>query len=555
MPAREEDTKSIGGILPRPRLPASLSPFRYPMFRAIWLATLMSNMGVWIQSVGAAWLMTSITDSAPMVALVQSATALPVLLFSLFGGALADLWDRRLVFMTGQIIVLSGATLIAVLEGAGAVTPWLLLALVFILDTGSALRQPAYQATVGDLVPRSELPMAVALNSIGFNIARSVGPAIGGLVVAGFGVQASFILNAVSNVFIIGVLLMWRPKRPVDELPREHLLPAMVSGLRYVGGSPTVLTVMLRCFVFTGLAGAVWALLPLVARQDLGGGPSTYGILLTSLGVGAIIGALNIGTLRRRTSGQVMVALGTTCFAVATLVAGLMQSLYAVVPALVLGGAAWMTTLSSFNVMVQLSAANWVKARVLSIYQMSLFGGLALGSWGWGHAAEALGTGQALAIAGAGLLASLVLGFRFRLPANIAPDLSPITALPRPTLAPGVDAGPGSVAVTVEYDVDPAKAAAFSAAMRSLRRLRKRDGAVRWTLYQDAAKPSRWVEAFLLPSWLDDLRHQRRATMADRGTLDRVRSFHQGTEAPRVSHLLARGTPRMGWPPGADAAE
>jgi len=341
----------------------------------------------------------------------------------------------------------------------------------------------------------------------------------------------------------------------VEELPREHLLPAMASGLRYVGGSPTVLTVMLRCFTFTALAGAVWALLPLVARQDLGGGPSTYGVLLTSLGIGAIIGALNIGTLRRHTSSQVMVAIGTSCFAVATLALGLMQNLYAVVPALVLGGAAWMTTLSSFNVMVQLSAANWVKARVLSIYQMSLFGGLALGSWGWGHTAEAIGTGRALTIAGAGLLVSLVLGLRFRLPANVAPDLSPIPALPRPTLAPGVDAGPGSVAVTIEYDVDPAKAAAFSSAMRSLRRLRKRDGAVRWTLYQDAAKPNRWVEAFLLRSWLDDLRHQRRATMADRGTLDRVRSFHQGAEPPRVSHLLARGTPRMGWPPGADAAE
>ncbi|WP_063833817.1 MFS transporter [Skermanella stibiiresistens] len=553
MPAREEDTKPADGTVAVSRLPASLAPFRYPMFRAIWFATLASNLGVWIQSVGAAWLMTTISDSAAMVALVQSATAMPVLMFSLFGGALADLWDRRLVFLIGQIIVLSGATLIAVMEGVGAVTPWLLLALVFVLDSGSALRQPAYQASVGDLVPRSELPTAVALNSIGFNIARSVGPAIGGLVVASLGVQASFILNAVSNVFIIGVLLMWRPKPQGDELPREGLLPAMVSGLRYVGGSPTIMTVMLRCFVFTGLAGAVWALLPLVARQDMGGGPFTYGVLLGSLGIGAILGALNIGTLRRRTSGQLLVAIGTTAFAAATLLVGLFPSLYVVVPALVLGGAAWMTTLSSFNVMVQLSAANWVKARVLSIYQMSLFGGLALGSWGWGHAAETIGTGKALILSGVGLALSMVLALRFRLPANIAPDLSPIVAIPRPTLAPGVDAGPGSVAVTVEYEVDPADAPAFSGAMRSLRRLRKRDGAVRWTLYQDAANPRRWVEAFLLKSWLDDLRHQRRATMADQETLQLVRAFHRGAAEPRVSHLLARGTPRMGWPPGVDA--
>ena len=442
MPAREEDTKSIGDTVPRPRLPASLSPFRYPMFRAIWLATLMSNLGVWI-SLGAAWLMTSITDSAPMVALVQSATALPVLLFSLFGGALADLWDRRLVFMTGQIIVLSGATLIAVLQGVGAVTPWLLLALVFVLDSGSGVA-------------------SARISGNGRRSGSTIGTADGGgaqqhrLQHRAFGRprhrRAGCCRLRGAGVFHsqrrLQCLHHPRPadvaaQRPVEELPREHLLPAMASGLRYVGGSPTVLTVMLRCFVFTGLAGAVWALLPLVARQDLGGGPSTYGVLLTSLGIGAIIGALNIGTLRRHTSSQVMVAIGTSCFAVATLVLGLMQNLYAVVPALVLGGAAWMTTLSSFNVMVQLSAANWVKARVLSIYQMSLFGGLALGSWGWGHAAEAIGTGQALTIAGACLLGSLALGLRFRLPANIAPDLSPITALPaprwRPASMPGLD--------------------------------------------------------------------------------------------------------------------
>lgn len=224
MPAIEDNSQAQVGSL-KPRLPASLSPFRYPMYRAIWLATLVSNLGLWIQSVGAAWLMTSIAPSADMVALVQSATALPVLLFSLLGGTFADLWDRRRVFLTGQSVVLAGALSLAVMQGLEAVTPWLLLALTFVLDSGSALRQPAYQAMVGELVPREELVPAIALNSIAFNIARSVGPALGGVVVATLGVQTSFVLNAVSNLFIIGVLLAWRNRpRPTSDLPREPVL-------------------------------------------------------------------------------------------------------------------------------------------------------------------------------------------------------------------------------------------------------------------------------------------------------------------------------------------
>jgi MFS family permease len=549
MPPIEDNSQAQAGQLGT-RLPPSLSPFRYPVYRAIWFATLVSNLGVWMQSVGAAWLMTTIAESADMVALVQSATALPVLLFSLFGGTLADLWDRRLVFLTGQLIVLSGAVTLAVTQGLGAVTPWLLLALTFLLDTGTALRQPASQATVGDLVPRAELPAAIALNSISFNIARSVGPALGGIVVAGFGVQAAFILNAVSNLFIIGVLLSWRPKRPVDDLPREPIGQAMAGGLRYVLGSPTILTVMARCFVFTGLAGAVWGLLPLVARHDLGGGPIVYGVLLGCLGVGAVLGAVNIGRLRRRFGGEMLIAGGTLAFAAPNLLIAAAPSLWTAIPGLVLGGAAWMTTLSSFNVMVQLSSANWVKARALAVYFMSLFGGLALGSWGWGHAAEAFGTQASLGAAGIGFVLSLALAPLLRLPTDLNKDLSPLPDRPRPVLAPGMQPGQGAVAVTVQYRIDPEQAAHFVKAMRPLRRMRKRDGALRWTLYQDAADPGRWIEAFVLSSWLDDLRHQRRLTVADRDVLDRVAALHRGDGPPQVSHLIARGTRLMKWPPG-----
>ncbi|WP_207476565.1 MFS transporter [Arenibaculum pallidiluteum] len=545
-----EDSSQAQAAPLAPSAPSSLSPFRYPMYRAIWIATLVSNLGVWIQSVGASWLMTSIAPSADMVALVQSATALPVLLFSLVGGSLADLWDRRLVFLTGQLIVLAGAVALAILQGLGSITPWLLLGLTFVLDSGSALRQPAYQSTVGELVPRSELVAAISLNSIAFNLARSVGPALGGLVVASIGVQASFVINALCNLFIIGVLLTWRRPRPVSELPRETFPEAVRAGFRYVRGSPAILVVMLRCFVFTALAGAVWALLPLVARHDLGGGPMTFGILLGCLGAGAILGALVIGPLRRRVPGGGLVAAGSLGFSVPCLAIAAAPTLWVAVPALVVGGAAWMTTLSSFNVMVQVSSANWVKARALAIYFMALFGGLALGSWCWGHAAEAFGNQAALAGAGAGLLLSLLLVPVTRLPADLNLDLSPLTETAVPTLAPGVVPGKASVAVTIEYRIAPERAAEFLRAMRPLRRLRLRDGALRWTIYQDSADPGRWIEAFILPSWSADLRHQRRLTAADRVILERAASFHQGPEPPRTSHLLARGARRMGWPPG-----
>lgn len=526
-------------------LPRSLAPFRYPMYQAIWGATLLSNLGVWVQSVGAAWLMTTIAPSADMVALVQTATAAPVLLFSLFGGTLADLWDRRKVFLTGQLIVFTGAVTLAVMQGVGAVTPWLLLALTFLLDTGSALRQPAYQSSVSELVPREELVNAISLNSIAFNLARASGPALGGVIVAGWGVQGAFLFNAASNIVILIVLMMWRRPKPVSDLPREPILQAMVGGLRYVRGSPPILAAMLRCASFTACAGSVWALLPLIARQDLGGGAEHYGLLLGCLGIGAVAGALTIGPLRQRVSGEYLIAGGTLAFTIPCLAIGMWPRQEVAIPALLIGGAAWMTTLSSFNVMVQLSAAGWVKARALAIYSMALFAGLALGSWGWGHAATLIGTHTALIVAGCALLATLTMAPFLRLPSDLNRDLSPMPGVVRPVLAPGVRPGDGAVAVTVSYRIDPERAAHFLKAIRPLRRLRLRDGALRWTIYQDSSDPGRWIEAYILASWLDDLRHQQRMTVADREVIERVNGFHLESELPKTTHLIARGSRRL----------
>ncbi len=531
----------------------ALSPFRYPVFRAIWLASLSSNFGIWVQSVGAAWLMTTIAPSPDMVASVQSATALPVLLFSLLGGALADLWDRRKVYLLGQSIVLTVSALLSWLDHVGLVTPWLLLGLTFALDSGSALRQPAYQATVSELVPRAELPAAIALNSLGFNITRALGPGLGGLIVGALGVQAAFLFNALSNIFIIAVLVRWR--RPIEpaSMPREHLLPAMLAGVRYVAGSPVILTVMARAFIFTAIAGGSWALLPLVAKQSLGGGAFTYGLLLGMLGVGAVASAPLVGRLRRLAGNERLVDGALVAYAVAMAALAWAPGVWPLVPFLALGGGAWLTALSSFNVMVQLSAANWVKARTLSIYFMAMFGGLAFGSWAWGVVADRMGVGPALGIEAGLLLASLVLSVPLRLPHAFETDMRPATLQPMPSLAPGIDPGDGAVSVTVEYRIAAHRVTDFQAVMRDLRRVRKRDGAVRWTLYQDAADATRWIEAFILPSWWDDLRQATRTTVADHALFQSVRSLHQGREAPRVSHWVAR-VPAPGWPPGRTTA-
>ena len=400
----------------RAAAPSALAPFRHSLYRAVWIGTLFSNFGIWVQSVGASWLMLSLAPSPDMVALVQSASSLPMLLFSLLGGALADLWDRRLVFLVGQSIVVTVAAALAWFEYAGMMTPWLLLSLVFLLGSGAALRQPAYQATVGDLVPPEEVPAAVAANSVGFNLARSLGPGLGGFIVAVAGVKAAFLFNALSNVFIMSVMVVWMRRAARERRTRERLFGAVLLGIRYVARSRPIRAVMVRCFVFTALSSALWALLPLIAKDEIGGGPVGYGLLLGSLGVGAIIGALSLALLRRWFRTAILVGAATLLFAGATAALAFVHSLWLLMPILCAGGLSWLITLSSFNVMVQLSAEAWVKARALSIYLTSLFAGLALGSWVWGRLAAATDVPTALVVAATALAASLVLSFTLKLP-------------------------------------------------------------------------------------------------------------------------------------------
>jgi MFS family permease len=390
--------------------PSLLGPLRNPLYRNIWLATLISNFGVWIQSVAAAWLMTSISSSVDFVAWVQAATSLPPVLFTLLGGVLADRTDQRLIFLIAQSIVLSVAVALAACQYAGFMTPWLLLGLTFALDSGSALRYPAYQTTIGEILTRDELPSALVLSSIGWNIGRVVGPAIGGVIIAVYGVPMAFLANALCNIYIIVVLVRWRMTSVVSKPPiTTSMFTEITHGLQYVHRTPRIRAAMLCCFVFCLFAAALWSLLPLVVKQLVGGGASTYGAALGAIGVGALIGALIIAPARRRWKQSVLFSVATAAFTLSTLALAVVQNVPLLLISLTLGGSGWMLSMSTFNVVVQMSAADGFKGRAVSIYYVALFGGIALGSWLWGHVAEYAGIRVALYTATGGLLLSMFL--------------------------------------------------------------------------------------------------------------------------------------------------
>ena len=393
-----------------------LAPLRVPMFRAVWGANLIGSTGWLVQGVGAAWLMTTLAGTPDMVALVQTATMAPILLFALFAGALADLWDRRWVLLVAQLWVAVAAFGLAGISAAGLLTPTVLLLFTFLIGTGAALNGPAWQAVVRELVPGEQLAAAVTLNAIGFNLARALGPAVGGAVVATFGTEAAFLLNGIAALALVAVLLFWRRQLPKDDLPRERLGSAVATGLRYVGETAALRGVLTRAAVFGIAASAGLALLPLIARDRLGGGPVIYGLLLGAFGVGALLGAFLIHPLRQRRGAEFVITALSAAGGLAFVLIGLLPSWFAaVVPALAVAGTAWLGAFSTFNISVQMRTAYWVQARVLALYQTVVFGGMALGSWAWGELADRTGLETAYLLAGAVMLGSLALHWRMPL--------------------------------------------------------------------------------------------------------------------------------------------
>ena len=515
------------------------APLRQPAFRALWIASVASNVGTWMHEVGAGWLMTSLAPSPVMVSLVQAATSLPMFLLALPAGVLADLVDRRRLLLVTQLWMTAAALVLGLLVHQGLATPWLLLGITFALGVGASLNAPPWQAIVPELVPPADLAPAVALNSMGFNIARAAGPALGGLVIAALGPAANFLFNGVSFFGVVLVLYFWRRPAAESALPAESFLGALRSGGRYIRHSPRMRAVMVRGALFVLCGSALWALLPLVARFRLESGPGGYGALLGSFGIGAVAGATQLPRLRARFPTDRLALAGTIGFALALVGLAWAPDVAVAAIALALGGGAWLTVLSGFNVAAQTSVPAWVRARALSYYLLVFYAGLALGSSLWGAIAHALGTPAALSLAAAGMFAGLVAIPRYPVRGGKGVNLAPSRHWPAPLIAAQPEADRGPVLVTIEYRIDPVRAEEFAAAMRVLRRSRRRGGAVRWNLWTDAADPARYVESFSDESWLDYLRHHERLTAEDREIEGRARAFHVGEEPPRVRLYLA----------------
>lgn len=510
----------------------------------------MSNLGSLIQNVGAAWMMTAISSSVDMVALVQASLALPIMLFSLPSGAIADNFGRRKVMLVAQGFMLVVSVLLAVSAYMGTLTPWLLLAFTFLLGCGTALNNPSWQASVGDMVPRSDIPGAVTLNSMNYNLCRSVGPALGGIIVAAAGAVVAFAINAVSYLSLIVVLARWRPAVSPNPLPRETMGVAMSAGLRYLAMSPNIVRVLCRACIFGFASVSALALLPLIARDLLKGDALLYGLLFGAFGLGAVGGALGSARLRNLLSNENCVRLGFTGFVLCLATAALSPFPWLSGLALMLGGASWVVTLSLFNITLQLSTPRWVVGRVLSLYQTATFGGMALGSWIWGVVAERNGSDMALlAAAGVSLFGALV-GFRwFSLPDQRELNLDPLGRWREPSLALDLKPRSGPIRITVDYVIRQEDTREFLDAMAERRRIRRRDGARNWALFRDVENPELWTEMYNAPTWVEYVRLAQRVTFADVAVGETIRRMHQGSEPPKARRLIERTTARSDYSP------
>lgn len=526
-----------------PKRASSFAPFQHPNFRTLWTATLASNLGSLVQIVGAGWMMTTIAASNEMVALVQAANTLPVMVFSLVSGALADSFDRRRIMLVAQILLLIVSSTLAVVAYADMLTPWLLLGFTFFIGCGTALHNPSWQASMGDLVPREDLPAAVTLNSMSFNLMRSVGPALGGVIVAVAGAAAAFALNALSYIPLIIALKRWQPKDTrANPLPREDLGRAVWAGLRYVSMSPNLLKVMFRALLF-GLAGAsVLALLPLVTRDLVEGGAFSYGIILGFFGGGAIVGALLNSRLRERWRNETIARAAFLIFAFSAAGLALSRHLWLSCLIIVPAGASWVMALSLFNVTVQLSTPRWVVGRALALYQTSAFGGMAIGSWIWGLVAENHGTDMALLMSAALLVVGALLGLRFALPEFGTVNLAPLNQFNEPKIKIDIRERSGPIMIMLTYEIAQDDVNTFLTIMRRRRRIRIRDGARQWTLLRDLENPRLWTESYHVATWVEYIRHNRRRTHADSEVFAELRALHRGAEPPRVQRMIERQT-------------
>ncbi len=526
----------------RPESASTFAPLGLPVFRMLWFTWLAANISMWMSDVAAAWMMTSLTTSPIWVALVQTASTLPVFLLGLPSGALADILDRKRFFLLTQFWVAAVALLLCVTILTGAMTPNLLLVLTFANGIGLALRWPVFAAIVPELVPRSQLPAALALNGVSMNASRIIGPLLAGALIASLGSAYVFMLNTVLALLAAWVISRWQRKPTPQPLGREKLLSAMRVGLQFVGQSIHLQGVLVRISLFFFHSTALLALLPLVARGLQGGGAGTFTLLLASMGAGAILAALFLPRLRQRWSRDGLVARGACLQSAAMVIVALAPGPLVAVPAMFAAGMAWITTANSLSVSAQMGLPDWVRARGMSMYQMAIMGASAIGAAFWGQVAT-LGTIQTslLIAAASGVLTTLLANW-LMVDNSVEEDLTPSNKFRIPV----ADAPPatGHVVVSIEYLIDPARADDFRALMQESRSSRLRHGALSWELLRDIGDPGRFVEQFMDASWAEHLRRFERLTAADAALRDRKLGFHTGQSAPLVTRCVVESTER-----------
>ena len=515
------------------------APLRSPVYRSLWIAQLVSNLGTWMQTVGAQWMLVGDPRAAVLVPLVQTATTLPVMLLALPSGVLADLIDRRRLLIATQGAMAAGVGLLATLTGFGLTTPAVLLTLLFVIGCGQALTMPAWQAIQPDLVPAEQIPAAAALGSMSINGARAIGPAIAGLLVSLSGPTLVFALNAVSFVGIVFVLVAWRRPAVENGYPPERALAALSAGGRFIRSSPIVRRILLRTALFVTPASAIWGLLPVIAKDQLGLSSSGYGLLLGALGAGAVAGAFLLSRLRARFGQNTLLTVGAAGFAVATVVVALMHVFAVVFAALVVGGASWLLSLSTLNASMQLSLPAWVRARGLSVYQLVFMGGQALGSVVWGVLAGATTSSVSLLVSAALLVLCGLSSLWWPLHAKTSDlDLTPSSHWPEPTLIFEPEPLDGPVLVMTAYRVEAANEDAFLAAMTVQGRSRQRTGASQWRVFRSVEHESTFVETFIVRSWGEHMhQHYTRLTGQDRLIEEAVERYTDGV--PVSEHYLA----------------
>lgn len=523
----EERQKNIWGAL------------RQPFFRVLWIANVVSLVGTWMHETGTAWLMTTMTLSPFVVALVQTSMTLPFFFMALPAGAFADIFDRRKLLMAGQMVMLCVAVTLGIITAAGVVTPVTLLLLTFVLGIAAAVNAPTWQSIIPELVPAEHLQSAVTLGSVAFNIARVAGPVLGGLVLALVGPAMVFFLNALSFSGVILSLLYWK-YRPIQQtLPAERFIGAVKTGVRYVRNVGQVKTILLRIAVFSFFGSSLWSFLPIIARARLDLDPSGFGLLLCFFGVGGLLGAAMLPKAGQYFRFNRLANLSTLAFAAAIALLSFADTFPLVAIALLCGGIAWLALISTYNTALLSIIPSWVRGRVMSVFMLVFFGPFAIGSTLWGSLASFFGITATLAFTSLSLAAGFFLTRHRTLSEPYGVDLTPTAYWPQFTgdAAPRMHEGP--ILVVAEYCVDPDCREQFRQAMRSLKTIRMRDGAFRWNLFRDATDPDLFIESFIVASWTEYLRQQKRFTASDAHTVDLVRSCQKDGEPVTIKHFVA----------------